>query len=76
MPWLQDSLGLGARARAASLDHHQTSLDIHPSLMVWGLERKETEICVQFVAFFQGILGPLAFNFIKIPDIWTRSMAD
>lgn len=25
---------------------------------------------------FQGILGPLAFNFIKIPDIWTRSMAD
>lgn len=47
-------MGLGARARAASLDHLQTSLDIHPSLVVWGLERKETKICGWFVVFFKG----------------------
>lgn len=38
-------------------------------------EKGNRNLCM-VCCIFQGILGLLAFNFIKIPDIWTRSTAD
>lgn len=47
----------------------------YPSHVVRGQDGREMAVG-GFSGVFQRVLGPTAFNFIKIPDIWTRSTAD
>lgn len=47
----------------------------YPSHVVRGQDGREMAIG-GFSGVFQRVLGLTAFNFIKIPDIWTRSTAD
>lgn len=46
-----------------------------PSHVAWGMDGRGMTIC-GFSDVLQGFLGPIAFNYIKIPDIWTHSTAN